>query len=124
MPDYGPRVRAARGWANLTQEELADALDREKQFVLRRELSPDHERYQRTNKGDRLAIAAVCGVPAAFIEEGFGGEARSELGERLSALEAEAREMRSELSLRALAVTAQLEALQDRVDRPRSRKQQ
>jgi transcriptional regulator with XRE-family HTH domain len=107
MPDYGPRLRAARGWADISQDELAARLGREKQFVLRRELPPSHDRHQVPSKGDRLAIAAVCGVPPEFLEDGFGGRASSEVSERLAALEEQVRSLLRELLVREREVSPQ-----------------
>lgn len=101
MPDYGPRIRAARGWAELSQDALAEALGRNKQWVLRRELSPAHERHQASLKGDLIAISQVCGVPLEFLTEGFGGAATSEISERLAELREEVQDLRRELLVRA-----------------------
>lgn len=97
MPDYGPRIRAARGWADLTQKELAARLGRDEQFVLRRELPPKHDRWQQSTKGDLIAIAAICGVPVDFLEDGFGGRAPNEISERLAALDERVRDLQREL---------------------------
>lgn len=100
MPDYAARIRAARGWANLTQDDLAEALGREKQWVLRRERPPERGGYQEPTKGDRIAIASICGVPIEFLEEGFGGEAQSEISERLAELRGDVQALDREILVR------------------------
>jgi transcriptional regulator with XRE-family HTH domain len=107
MPDYGPRIRAARGWANISQEQLAEALGRNKQFVADRERAPNEDRWREPTKGDRIAIAAICGVPPEFLEVGFDGHAPSELSERLADLEKEIRHLVRELALRDMEEPAQ-----------------
>lgn len=84
MADYAARVRAARGFADMTQQELADALGVEVQTIKRREKPPSQRGSQEPKKGERLAIAQICGVPPAFMEDGFRGQARSEMAEMLT----------------------------------------
>lgn len=87
MTNYAARVRAARKYANLTQQQLADALGVNVQTVKRRELDPADDLAQAPKKGERRAIADICGVPVSFMEEGFGGESRTEISQRLADLE-------------------------------------
>jgi transcriptional regulator with XRE-family HTH domain len=96
MPDYRPRIRAARLWADLTQQQLADELGVDVQTIKRRE----NDRASQPKRGERLAIAAICGVPPEFLEEGFGGHAESEISERLAGLAEQVRYLTRELSLR------------------------
>jgi transcriptional regulator with XRE-family HTH domain len=100
MADFAARIRAARGYADLTQEQLADRLGVDRQTIKRRELGPGHKGYKEPKKGERLAIAQICGVPVKFMEEGFGGEARSEISERLAELQEELRTLDRDLSAR------------------------
>ena len=107
MPDYGPRIRAARGWADLSQEELAERLGRNKQFVADRERSPTEDRWVKATPGDLLAIATICGVPPDFLEHGFGGSAPNEISERLGALQQEVQHLVRELALADLEAPEQ-----------------
>lgn len=82
MADYAARIRAARGWADLTQQQLADQLGVDVQTIKRRESGS-----QEPKKGERLAIAAICKVPLSFMEEGFGEVTRNELRDLLERVE-------------------------------------
>lgn len=64
--DYPARLRAARGYAGLTQRELADRLGIERQTIIRRE-----DGKGRPGPGEALAVARACGVPEAFMERGW-----------------------------------------------------
>lgn len=75
MSDYSPRIRAARNYAGLSQRALADALGVDEQTIKRRE-SPGGKEPKR---GERVAIASICGVPAEFMEDGFGEIRRDEI---------------------------------------------
>jgi transcriptional regulator with XRE-family HTH domain len=63
---YAARIRAARAYADLTQAELADGIGVTARTIKRRERG-----YGRPRRGDLLAIAVVCGVPEAFLINGF-----------------------------------------------------
>ena len=65
---YAARIRAARGFAGLSQEELAERLGVERQWVKRRE--GDY----RGKPADRERIARACGVPAEFLENGWNAD--------------------------------------------------
>lgn len=82
VSDYSPRIRAARGYAGLTQEGLAEALGVDVQTIKRRESSNGKEPKQ----GERIAIAAICGVPIEFMEQGFGEIRRDDVLETLDGL--------------------------------------
>ena len=86
MADYGARVRAARAYADLTQEQLAERLGVNVQTIKRREMHPGDELYQPPKRGERLAIAVICGVPPAFMEDGFGGYGPDELVDTVTQL--------------------------------------
>jgi transcriptional regulator with XRE-family HTH domain len=66
VSDYAARIRAARAYANKTQDELAEALGVDAQTIKRRESGK-----QEPKKAERIAIAAVTGVPLLFIEGGW-----------------------------------------------------
>jgi transcriptional regulator with XRE-family HTH domain len=63
---YGPRIRAARAFKGLTQAQLGDRLGLDEQTIKRRESGK-----QEPKPGERVAIAAICGVPLEFIEHGW-----------------------------------------------------
>lgn len=83
-PPYGPRIRAARGYADLTQDQLADKLGVDKQTVLRRESSTG----KNPKRGDLLAIAAACDVPVEFLEHGFAAGLSSDAQRQLDTFSA------------------------------------
>lgn len=83
VSEYSARIRAARAFKDLTQVQLAEALGVDEQTIKRRESGA-----QDPKKGERIAIAAICGVPAEFMENGFGELGRDELAERLGEIEA------------------------------------
>jgi transcriptional regulator with XRE-family HTH domain len=80
---YAARVRAARAFAGLTQDQLAERLGVDTNTIKRREAGTQHPK-----RGELLAIAAVTGVPESFMEHGFGEPAASEILERLGRIEA------------------------------------
>jgi len=80
---YPARIRAARAYAGLSQEELAEALGVDPQTIKRRESG-----YQQPKKGERVAIAAICRVPPEFMEHGFGEIRPTEIARRLAQIEA------------------------------------
>lgn len=82
MSDYAARIRAARAYSGMTQRELADRIGVDVQTVKRREAG-----QQNPKRGELLAIAAVTGVPVAFMEHGFGDIEPSEVIERLQRIE-------------------------------------
>lgn len=59
------RYRAARCYAGLTQEELADKLGVEVQTVKRREAGKEAKRLE------LLAVASICNVPIEWLEQGW-----------------------------------------------------
>jgi transcriptional regulator with XRE-family HTH domain len=91
---YAARIRAARGYANLTQQQLADALGVDVQTVKRRESPAGSD----PKKGERLAIAAACGVPPDFMEGGFPPALSSEAQDRLGLLLQEVQQLRLDLA--------------------------
>lgn len=82
MSVYAARIRAARGYADITQEQLADALGVDVQTIKRREAGKKEPK-----KGELLAIAAICGVPPEFMDRGFGAPLAGDAGSRLDAIE-------------------------------------
>lgn len=68
MSVYSARIRAARAYADITQLQLADALGVDEQTIKRRESPNGNE----PKKGERIAIATICGVPPEFLEHGWG----------------------------------------------------
>lgn len=62
---YAARIRAARGFAGLSREKLAERLEVDHQWVKRRE--GDY----RGKAADRERIARACGVPVEFLEHGW-----------------------------------------------------
>lgn len=63
---YAARIRAARAFAGLSQDELAHELGVEVQTIKRRENGKADPKRQ-----ELLAIAAVTGVPIEFLDYGF-----------------------------------------------------
>ena len=63
MSSYGRRYRAARALAGMTQDDLAAALGVEVQTVRRTE-----QGKRNPKRMERIAVAAVTGVPLSFIE--------------------------------------------------------
>jgi transcriptional regulator with XRE-family HTH domain len=99
---YAARIRAARGYANLTQQQLADALGVDVQTVKRRESPAGSD----PKKGERLAIAAACGVPPDFMEGGFPTVLSTEAQDRLGALLQEIQQLRLDLAEAGVTGTA------------------
>lgn len=62
--DFPALMRAARAYAGISQETLAERLGVEAQWIKRREKG-----VQATKEMDRLAIAAACDV--RFVDHGF-----------------------------------------------------
>jgi transcriptional regulator with XRE-family HTH domain len=83
VSDYAARIRAARAYAGLKQDELAGRLGVDTQTIKRREAGA-----QDPKRGELLAIAAITGVPVSFMEHGFGEVEPSEILERLARIEA------------------------------------
>ncbi|HYV17327.1 MAG TPA: helix-turn-helix transcriptional regulator [Conexibacter sp.] len=95
MSDFGRRIRAARGYAGLSQAELAEAIKARHPTW---EVSlPTVKRLEKRGadgvKGSQSQwserIAAACGVPRWFLERGFEGIAvgDDDLEERVAVLE-------------------------------------
>lgn len=76
------RIRAARAYAGLKQEELADALGVDVQTIKRREAGTSPPR-----RGELVAIADICKVPVGFLKRGFAEANRDEILERLERIE-------------------------------------
>jgi transcriptional regulator with XRE-family HTH domain len=64
---HGPRIRAARAYAGISTAELATRLGVSDSTVKRWERGDPS-----LTPGYRLAIAGFCGVPAEFMENGWG----------------------------------------------------
>jgi transcriptional regulator with XRE-family HTH domain len=67
------RLRAARGFANLSQQQLADRLGISIGTVKRRELGEAH-----LNNQALMATAQACEVPLSFLLEGWSDEQLNE----------------------------------------------
>jgi transcriptional regulator with XRE-family HTH domain len=65
--NHARRVRAARGWANLTQPELAKQLDMSVASVRRIE-----QENRDVSVAELSHIARVCNVPESFMLHGWG----------------------------------------------------
>lgn len=76
MAGHGARIKAARGYARMSQDVLAAKLGVEVQWVKRREADT-----QAPKRYELIAIAAVTGVTLAFLENGAGLSSPSEAGE-------------------------------------------
>lgn len=63
MSELAARVRAARAYKGINQQELADELGVDVQTVKRRESGNNDPK-----KGEQRAIAAICGVPKDFFD--------------------------------------------------------
>lgn len=83
VSDYAARIRAARAYAGLKQDELAEHLGVDSNTIKRREAGT-----QNPKRGELLAIAAVTGVPVSFMEHGFGEIDEAEVLQRLDRIEA------------------------------------
>jgi transcriptional regulator with XRE-family HTH domain len=83
MSDYAARIRAARAYAGLKQDELAERLGVDTNTIKRREAGT-----QNPKRGELLAIAAITGVPVSFMEHGFGETDEAEVLKRLDRIEA------------------------------------
>lgn len=107
MARYAGRYRAARAFADLTQQQVADALGLDVQTVKRRE-SGDPDVHKAPKRGERIAFATICGVPPEFVEEGFGGAASSEMQQTLAEIRQAVTETRAAQTALALRVAAAL----------------
>lgn len=67
MTQYAARYRAARAYADLSQDELARELGVDAQTIKRREAGK-----QEPKKAELIAVAAICQVPLDFMEGGWG----------------------------------------------------
>lgn len=74
MSQFAARYRAARAYADLSQEDLASRLGVDAQTIKRREAG-----RQDPKKAELIAVAAVCGVPLEFMEHGWGAVGTDEL---------------------------------------------
>lgn len=84
MGEFARRIRAARGYADISQQELADRMGVDVQWVKRREKSAGG---QNPKPGELIAIAAICEVPIDFMLDGFSERTPSEIAERLARIE-------------------------------------
>lgn len=75
MTQFAARYRAARAFAGISQDELADRLGVDAQTVKRREAGAKEPK-----KAELIAVAAICGVPLEFMENGWGRMTADELG--------------------------------------------
>lgn len=107
----------------MTQDQLADALGVDAATIKRREHPRGHEHLQSPKKGERLAIAQVCGVPVEFLEEGFGGQARDELSEQLAGLKEELAQMALDATTREMATQRRLDEVVRAIDRSQRQQQ-
>jgi len=66
--EWAPRIRAARGYAGLSQPELAKRLEVSIGTIKRTELGD-----RKPKRSELLAIADICKVPMWFLEAGWDG---------------------------------------------------
>jgi transcriptional regulator with XRE-family HTH domain len=78
MSDFASRLRAARAFADLTQEELATMLGVDPQTIKRREAGK-----QNPKRVELVAIASITSVPLAFLEGGWEALAAPPDAERI-----------------------------------------
>ena len=76
------RVRAARGWANMSQPELAAALEMSVASVRRIE-----QERRDVSTAELVHIGEVCGVPRKFMLYGWTQEGKSTIQSQSDALE-------------------------------------
>lgn len=69
LVEAGRRVRAARGYANLSRRELAEAC----QLTLKQVRDLEEGTRTVTTVGELNAIARVCDVPPEFLHHGWRG---------------------------------------------------
>lgn len=81
MEPYAARIRAARAYAGLSQQQLAKRLGVTVGTIERREGGKLPPKY-----GELVAIAAICEVPPAFMEHGFAESREAEIVDRLEGL--------------------------------------
>lgn len=74
MTQYAARYRAARAYADLSQEKLAEQLGVDAQTIKRREAGK-----QEPKKAELIAVAAICQVPLEFMENGWGNLTADEI---------------------------------------------
>jgi transcriptional regulator with XRE-family HTH domain len=68
---YGPRIRAARCFAGLSQTELAQRVGREKQWVVRRERDAPRPEDPVVEDRDLILVAEATKVPIEFLRQGW-----------------------------------------------------
>lgn len=77
------RYRAARAYAGLDQDDLAERLGLHESTVKRREAGKDDPK-----PAERIAVASICGLPESFFDLSTGPQPYSdELAERLGRIE-------------------------------------
>jgi transcriptional regulator with XRE-family HTH domain len=125
LDDLGSRVRAARSYAKLSQQALGDALGLTRAIV--NAIEDNDDRHPLT-VSEAYRIAAVCGVPVAFIVDGWN--VNRPIQDRLTDIERrlqEVAEANGELSAHERELLGRFEELVQRLGRdigrgqPRSR---
>lgn len=115
-PDFGARVRAARRYVKLSQQNLADALGMGLTYVKNVENSKGLKDIEKRGLLERLV--ELTGMPEPF----FTADERPLL-QRVSELEEEVRLLRAETAARDAEVLRRISALRPPNQEPRSGQQ-
>lgn len=107
--DLGARVRAARGFAGLSQAQLAEQIGLERRIVVA--IEADDARHPLGVKEAR-EIARACRVPVSFLFNGWA--APPELLDRVTALEEMAARAEADRDIQAAEIEVLLERLEKR----------
>lgn len=129
--DIGARVRAARSYANLSQQQLADAIDVERRII--GYIEGNEPRHELTVP-EAHKIAAACRVPASFLLDGWTAtdgieqrinalenafsvtrQDRDEIARQLGELSAELETARAMSAKQVLELTQWLQSIEDRL---------